>query len=238
MHRTRISSTSHIYLIECMTMNMFITDMYVSMENRIFSCREEEILSLKYLSIMKQESLGSKVDPEHCHIVTMSLFCYVYKESISSEYDIGTLFDRFLEFSNTCGSEKLLDLSDISRASVIEKREMISIFLECKFVLIHICYDKILFLIVAYFREKIQFYYLFYRKNWRHRHLMSIHRMSRCIYLHHFSCSSRELFYTSLDNSWRVIHESARSSHIHILIIFSHCPFELIIGSTDLVFIG
>lgn len=137
-----------------MTVKMFISDLYVSMKNRIFSCREEEIISLKYLSIMKKESLGSKIDPEHRHIVTMSLFCNVYKESISPEYNIGTLFDRFLEFSDIRRCKKLLDLSDISRTSVIEKREVISVFFERKFVLIHICYDKILFLIVAYFREK------------------------------------------------------------------------------------
>ena len=124
------------------------------MKNWVLSCREKKILFLKNSSIMEKKPLGSKIDSKHRHTVTMSLFGYVYKKTISTKHNISTFFDRFLEFSNVRRCEKLLYLCDISRTRIIEKREVISFIFECKFVLIHIRYDKILFLIVAYFREK------------------------------------------------------------------------------------
>jgi hypothetical protein len=84
------------------------------MKNWIFLCDEFESISFEYLSIMEQESLGSKIDPENRSIVSMCKLGNVYKESVSSEYNIDSFLESFLEFLYLFGCEELIYLSDIA----------------------------------------------------------------------------------------------------------------------------
>jgi hypothetical protein len=79
---------------------MFTIYTYISMENRIFTRLEQERVLDKNISIMEKETLGSKIDSENWYIVPMSLFCDMYKESISPEYHIGSFPYGSLEESH------------------------------------------------------------------------------------------------------------------------------------------
>ena len=78
-------------------MDVLIIHMYLSMENRIFTRIKYESLLITHLSIMKEESLCSKIDTDDSNIIMMSYFRYMYEKPVSAEYYIGTLFDRLLE---------------------------------------------------------------------------------------------------------------------------------------------
>ena len=95
-------------------MNMLIINRDICMKNWIFLCDEFESISLEYLSIMEEKTLGSKIDPENRSIVSMCKLGNMDEESVSSEYNIDSFLECFLEFLYLCRCEKRIYLSDIA----------------------------------------------------------------------------------------------------------------------------